>query len=454
MFGNKKMYKRGMEDALKANEGFSQKQQEALEELRRQVKAGQVTIEEGLANLGEDIHGLYDYLDAKEKAALYHLSTPLDIRTMEQNERQLLVAVLCQLANDEGSDLTELQQTYLRGVQRYVGITTPQAALDDMSVVGEIDSGAAQRAIMQTVLEFLYLQDTYELSDSQEEFLGHFSVNQKQRMSIENNVSLLYNAMGAQGLAEKYGTQNSGQSNEDMKEALKSLQDDLRNLEKHTAFMTASIHLNYDYAELCVDAYEFEKAYKSKSECERAAEKCLEKMLKDAQTCMDKYLVRQKSDSYYAKCKKSIGSRLDWVRKHLEPMRTEQTSAIIDQMEKPLNNLPKLWNSLGEINDRLASKCRLDGIGSYRRCISYDEHDPSDGETGLGWLIGKGFIRYGFKCFEAQDEITSDARDKVNEFMEACDEEFQSKIVSLIVEPIRDLIPELRKAWGNTEDNE
>lgn len=205
MFGNRKMYKKGMEDALSANEGFSQKQQEALQELRRQVKAGQITMEEGLAKLGDDIHGLYDFLDAKEKAALYHLSTPLDIRKMEENERQLLVAVLCQLANDEGSDITELQQTYLSGVQRYVGITAPQATLDDISVVGEIDSGAAQRAIMQTVLEFLYLQDTDELSDSQEELLSCFSVNQKQGIVIENNVSLLYNAMGARGLAEKYG---------------------------------------------------------------------------------------------------------------------------------------------------------------------------------------------------------------------------------------------------------
>lgn len=445
MFGNKKMYKKGAEDALRANEGFSQKQQEALEELRRQVQAGQVTIEEGLANLGEDIHGLYDYLDAKEKAALYHLSTPLDIRKMDDNERQLLVAVLCQLANDEGSNLTELQQTYLRGVQRYVGITTPQAALDDMSVVGEIDSGAAQRAIMQTVLEFLYLQNAYELTDSQVEFLGYFSVNQKQSMAIENSVSLLYNAMGAQGLAEKYGTQNASQSDEEMKETLNSLQIELKNLEKHTAVMTVLVSVN-DHSKLSIMAADDREAFKSQSDCERAAERRLEKVVKDAQTCMDKYLVRQKPDSYYARCKKSIENRLDRVRECLESMRTEQTAAVIDQMERPMNNLSTLWNNLGEINDRLAPNYQLDGVGKYSYYIEYDEYNPGEFLDGLAKMLAK--KQFGFSCYEAVSSITDDGQEKLTEFMEEFDEEIQGEIMSLIVEPIRDLIPELRKAWG------
>lgn len=34
MFGNRKMYKRGLADAMQAYEGFSEKQQAALEKLR------------------------------------------------------------------------------------------------------------------------------------------------------------------------------------------------------------------------------------------------------------------------------------------------------------------------------------------------------------------------------------------------------------------------------------
>ena len=83
MFGNKKMYKKGLEDALQANEDFSKKQEAALEELRREVDSGNVTLEAGLAKLGDDIHSIYRFLTAKEKAALYHLSTPIDIKQLD-----------------------------------------------------------------------------------------------------------------------------------------------------------------------------------------------------------------------------------------------------------------------------------------------------------------------------------------------------------------------------------
>ncbi|MBM6723335.1 MULTISPECIES: hypothetical protein [Oscillospiraceae] len=205
MFGNKKMYKKGLEDALQANEDFSKKQEAALEELRREVDSGNVTLEAGLAKLGDDIHSIYRFLTAKEKAALYHLSTPIDIKQLDESERNLLVAVLFQLASDEGPNITEYQQTYLRGIQAYLGITNPQTLLDDMSVVGDIDSGSAQKAILQAVLEFLYLQDGDILTDEQEDFLSNFSVNRKQGMFIEDSVSRLYAAVGAQGVAEKYG---------------------------------------------------------------------------------------------------------------------------------------------------------------------------------------------------------------------------------------------------------
>ena len=36
MFGNKKMYKKGLADAMQAYEGFSEKQKAALEQMRRE----------------------------------------------------------------------------------------------------------------------------------------------------------------------------------------------------------------------------------------------------------------------------------------------------------------------------------------------------------------------------------------------------------------------------------
>ena len=74
-----------------------------------------------------------------------------------------------------------------------------------MSAVGDIDSLETQKSFLQVVLEFLYLQEGDELSDAQEDFLGYFSVNRKQAALIEERVSRLFNAVGNQGIAEKYG---------------------------------------------------------------------------------------------------------------------------------------------------------------------------------------------------------------------------------------------------------
>lgn len=205
MFGNKKMYKKGLADAMSAYKNFGQKQEDAIAALRAEVRNGTEKLEDALSGLGDEINGIYDHLDAKEKAALYHLNTPFDIKHLDESEQQLLLAVLVQLANDEGSAVNEYQQTYIQGVKRYLDIAAPQTSLDDLSVVGDIDSGVAQKAILQTVLEFFYLQDSDELTDAQEEFLENFSVNKKQAQAIEASVSRLFNATGAKGLAEKYG---------------------------------------------------------------------------------------------------------------------------------------------------------------------------------------------------------------------------------------------------------
>lgn len=207
MFGRKKMYKKGLADAMQAYEAFGKKQEAAIAHMREEIRKGQ-KLEEALndtiASLGDDITGLYDYLNAQEKKALYHLSTPLDIKNLDKEEQQYLLAILYQLASDEGDLLTDYQRMFIRSVQRYLEITNPQTEAD-LSAVGDIDSLEVQKAFLQTVLEFFYLQDGDELSDTQEEFLGCFSVNKRQALLIEERVSRLFNVVKAEGIAEKYG---------------------------------------------------------------------------------------------------------------------------------------------------------------------------------------------------------------------------------------------------------
>lgn len=204
MFGNKKMYKRGLADAMQAYKGFSEKQQAALEKLRQDVASGNQKLEDALTGLGDDLNGIYQYLNSREKAALYRLESSMDLKDLDVPEQQLLLAVLYQLADDEGDKLTDHQRAFIRSVQRYLGVTNPQTSAN-LTAVGEIDSLDVQKTFLRVVLEFFYLQDGEELTEEQEDFLGNFSVNKKQAGIIENSVSRLYNIMGAEGLAEKYG---------------------------------------------------------------------------------------------------------------------------------------------------------------------------------------------------------------------------------------------------------
>lgn len=203
MFENRKMYKRGLEDALHTYERFSEKQKEALEQLRRDVNSGK-KIGDALIELGDYLNGIYQYLDSREKAELYQLETPIDIKDLEEAEQQLLIAMLYQLADDEGMRLTENQRAFIWSIQRYLNLTNPKTSID-LSVIGDIDSLDVQKTFLKVSLEFFYLQEREEITEEQEEFLSSFSVNKKQAMVIENSVSRLYNAVGVEGIVEKYG---------------------------------------------------------------------------------------------------------------------------------------------------------------------------------------------------------------------------------------------------------
>ena len=204
MFGRKKMYKKGLADAMQAYEAFGKKQEDALAYMREEVRSGNKELKEALAGLGDELNGIYKYLNAQEKAALYQLSTPMDLKELDDADKRLLLAVLYQLAENEESALTDNQRAYIRSVQKYLEITNPQI-FADLSAIENIDSIDVQKTFLRVVLEFYYLQDGDELNDEQEEIFDYFSVNKKQATIIENEVSRLFNAVGPEGVAEKYG---------------------------------------------------------------------------------------------------------------------------------------------------------------------------------------------------------------------------------------------------------
>ena len=203
MFNRK--YKKGMADAAKVYEAFGQKQEAAIHHVLEEVRSGQKTMDQGMKDLGDEVYGLYEYLSRQEKANLYGLNTPLDIKELGEEEKRFLVAALYQLAADKAPN--EEQQNYLRAVQKYLDIRNPQLGGDILERVESIEDLQAQKAILQTVLEYLCLQggDSYDETELQQDFLDSFSVNKRQYQEICSHVELLYRATGAVGLSEKYG---------------------------------------------------------------------------------------------------------------------------------------------------------------------------------------------------------------------------------------------------------
>lgn len=202
MFNSK--YKKGMADAAKAYEAFGQKQEAVLDKILEEVRRGNRSMEDALNEIGGNVDNLYDHLQSKEKAELYTVYTPFNIKDLGSQEKLFLVGALLRLTTDK--EPNENQQNYLRAIQRYLDIKEPPFGTDPL-MIENIEDIPAQKAILQAVMEFLRLQDgdSYDETELQQEFLNAFSVNSKGRKAIMEQVEMLYNATGAVGLAEKYG---------------------------------------------------------------------------------------------------------------------------------------------------------------------------------------------------------------------------------------------------------
>ena len=148
---SKKDYKQGISDAMAAYEAFGEKQEAAIRHVGAEIErtAGKVD------QLGGKIGEITDYITDKEKAALYKLNTPVDIADLDDAEKRILLAVLYQLSADE-DEVTAEQQNYVRAVQQYLKIYNPQTEID-LSAVENIEDISAQKAVLQSVLEFFRL---------------------------------------------------------------------------------------------------------------------------------------------------------------------------------------------------------------------------------------------------------------------------------------------------------
>lgn len=206
----KKSFEAGMAAGAKPFEEKFQKQGDALTDLGER-------LDSHLDSIQGTINTVLDDCLARERREVYGLNTPFDILTMDDTEKNLTVSLLYALA--QRFEANEFQQAYTRSVQRYLELKNiqPTTSLTAVESVKDVDH---QKAILQVVMEYLFL-DTFSFyflgEEEYEELFDSFMVNRKTFREVETAINNIYQAVGAEGLAEKYGftVENEPENEED-----------------------------------------------------------------------------------------------------------------------------------------------------------------------------------------------------------------------------------------------
>lgn len=191
-----------------------------------------------------------------------------------------------------------------------------------------------------------------------------------------------------------------------------------------------------------VMAADADEAFQSKAKCRDAAQKRVDKAIHEAEQKMERRMSVSGSSSFYQDFRQLFDHRMDTLREMLELLRTPENAAIVDEMEGYLT-ASEIHKKAKEICGDLSGQYLLQPAGAYYGEISYDAWDPSDFEEGLAKLFAKGFIRYGFNCYEAIRAIEKDVQTALDGFQMDFNTQIQDEILSLIMEPIQRILPRL-----------
>lgn len=195
------MTRKDFEKGMKAGAGpFKEKFQEQSRNLQDMAQ----NINKKMDNINSITDNIIHDLNSTEKKRLYDLNTIVDIAELGNDEKELLIAILFKLANMK-DNVTEYQKSFLRSVKNYLKINNVQTSID-LSVIENVENINDQKAILQTVMEFLFLKNAdHEYMDKYEYVIDYFSVNKRGIQEIQKCIDEIYNATGLQGIAENYG---------------------------------------------------------------------------------------------------------------------------------------------------------------------------------------------------------------------------------------------------------
>lgn len=207
---SKKDFKRGVEAAVNAQQGFNQKQAEATEEVARRVVRK-------IDDLGNIVDVALDDLNTQEKERLYALKDQFDPKNLGENEKELLVSLLYTLIMQHGQD-TEQQVAYYRYVRKYLEVANPSGDCD-LSVVENIENISEAKGIYYIVCEFLFLKHgDHSYQDEFSDFLGNFYVRPNDVTKTINEIDTKYEIMGAEEIVRHFDLGYSSVLDDDSEE--------------------------------------------------------------------------------------------------------------------------------------------------------------------------------------------------------------------------------------------
>lgn len=192
-----KDYKEGMVAGAKP---FDDK----LDQLANVSESAVSNLKEGLDGVTEVVNVVLDDLSAQEKKRIYDLDQTTDIYSLEDDEQEFLVAVLTELANTI-SYVSDLQKKYLLSICSVANIPAPQTSLN-LAFIENVENMKTQKILLRHVMEFLFIGDqNYDFLNYYEDGLFcYFSVNRRGIAEIRECINRIYNAMGIEGIANRY----------------------------------------------------------------------------------------------------------------------------------------------------------------------------------------------------------------------------------------------------------
>ena len=166
-----------------------------LDQLANVSEKAVADITEGIDGVSSVVNCILDDLTVEEKKNIYDLDTPQGIAEMEQTEKEYLLAVLFTIADKKGI-INDNQKFYLRTLKAYLEVVDVQVGLD-LSTIENIESVPFQKTIMQTVMEFLYLEyGNHNYMDDYEDYFDLFSVNRKGVREVQNAIDHMVSLLG------------------------------------------------------------------------------------------------------------------------------------------------------------------------------------------------------------------------------------------------------------------